>query len=54
MAKPLRSDDPNPPSVQFRDFGVLNDGKRSKGAAVASIVINVTLLALVVILGHRH
>src|SRR6202789_1440137 len=51
MAKPLRSDDPNPPSVQFRDFGVLNDGKSSKGAAVASIVINVTLLALVVILG---
>jgi periplasmic protein TonB len=51
MAKPLRSDDPNPPSVQFRDFGVLNDGQRSKGAAVASIAINVTLAALVVILG---
>lgn len=51
MAKPLRSDDPNPPSVQFRDFGVLDDGKRSKGAAAASIAINVTLLALVVILG---
>ena len=51
MAKPLRSDDPNPPSVQFRDFGVLNDGKRSKGAAAASIAINVTLLALVIILG---
>ncbi|MGA7159083.1 MAG: energy transducer TonB [Acidobacteriaceae bacterium] len=51
MAKPLHSDDPNPPSVQFRDFGVLDDGKRSKGAAAASIAINVTLLALVVILG---
>jgi len=51
MAKPLRSDDPNPPSVQFRDFGVLNDGQRSKGAAAASIAINVTLAALVVILG---
>jgi protein TonB len=51
MAKPLRSDEPNPPSVQFRDFGVLNDGERSKGAAAASIAINVTLLALVVILG---
>jgi periplasmic protein TonB len=51
MAKPLRSDDPNPPSVQFRDFGVLNDGQRSKGAAAASIAINVTLLALMVILG---
>ena len=51
MAKPLRSDEPNPPSVQFRDFGVLNDGQRSKGAAAASIAINVTLLALVVVLG---
>ena len=51
MAKPLHSDDPNPPSVQFRDFGVLNDGQRSKSATVASIVINVTLAALVVILG---
>ncbi len=51
MAKPLRSDDPNPPSVQFRDFGVLNDGQRSKGAAAASIAINVTLAALVIILG---
>ena len=52
MAKPLRSDDPNPPSVQFRDFGVLNDGSRSKGAAVTSILVNVTLAALVVILGY--
>jgi periplasmic protein TonB len=52
MAKPLRSEDPNPPSVQFRDFGVLNDGAQSKGAAITSIVINVTLAALVVILGY--
>ena len=52
MAKPLRSDDPNPPSVQFRDFGVLNDGKRSKAATVTSIAINVSLLALIVILGY--
>ena len=51
MAKPLRSDEPNPPSVQFRDFGVLDTGRRSKGAAAASIAINVTLAALVVILG---
>jgi periplasmic protein TonB len=51
MAKPLRSELTNPPSVQFRDFGVLNDGSRSKGAAVTSIVLNVTLAALVVILG---
>jgi protein TonB len=52
MAKPLRSEDPNPPSVQFRDFGVLNDGTRSKGATITSIIINVTLAALVVILGY--
>jgi protein TonB len=51
MAKPLRSDNPNPPSVQFRDFGVLNDGSRSKGAAVTSIVLNLSIAALVVILG---
>lgn len=52
MAKPLRSEDPNPPSVQFRDFGVLNDGSRSKGATVSSIVINVAILLIVVILGY--
>jgi TonB family protein len=52
MAKPLRSEDPNPPSVQFRDFGVLDAGKQSKGAAIASIAINVALLALLVILGY--
>jgi len=51
MAKPLRSDLTNPPSVQFRDFGVLNDGSRSKGAAVTSLVFNVSVLALLVIVG---
>jgi protein TonB len=51
MAKPLRSDDPNPPSVAFRDFGVLNDGSRSKGAAATSIILNVSVAALVLILG---
>jgi protein TonB len=52
MAKPLRSEEINPPSVQFRDFGVLDTGARSKGATVTSIVINVTLAALVVVLGY--
>jgi protein TonB len=52
MAKPLRSEDPNPPSVQFRDFGVLDNGTQSKGATVTSIAINVTLAALMVILGY--
>ena len=48
MPKPLRSNEPNPPNVQFRDFGVLNDGSRSKGATITSITINV-LIALVVL-----
>jgi TonB family protein len=51
MSKPLRSDDPNPQPVQFAHFGVLNDGTRSKGATVTAIVINLTILALVLILG---
>jgi len=51
MAKPLRSDDPRPQSVQFAHFGVLNDGKRSKGAAATSIVINGLILLIIVLLG---
>jgi TonB family protein len=51
MSKPLRSDDPNPHPVQFAHFGVLNDGTRSKGAAVSAITINVIILAVFVILG---
>lgn len=45
MPKPLRSHEPNPPSVAFRDFGVLNDGARSKSATITSITVNV-LVAL--------
>jgi TonB family protein len=51
MAKPLRSDDPRPQSVQFTHFGVLNDGKRSKGAAVTSMVINGLIVLIIVLLG---
>lgn len=51
MSKPLRSADPNPKSVQFSHFGVLEDGTRSKGAFVTSIVTNVTLLILFVVIG---
>lgn len=43
MPKPLRSNDPNPERVQFRDFGVLNDGARSKSATITSISINVLI-----------
>lgn len=48
MPKPLISNESNPPSVAFRDFGVLNDGKRSKSAAITAITINV-LVALAVL-----
>jgi TonB family protein len=51
MAKPLRSADPNPKSVQFAHFGVLDDGSRSKGATVTSIVINGLILAAILIVG---
>jgi TonB family protein len=51
MAKPLRSDDPRPQSVQFTHFGVLNDGKRSKGAAVTSMVVNGLIVLIIVLLG---
>ena len=48
MPKPLRSTEQNPPSVAFRDFGVLNDGKRSKSATLTAIMVNV-LVALAVL-----
>jgi len=51
MAKPLRSADPNPRSVQFSQFGVLDDGHRSMGATVTSIVINGLILAAILIIG---
>lgn len=51
MVKPLRSDIPNPPDVQFKDFGVLNDGSQSKGAFTFSIVTNVTIAALLIVIG---
>jgi protein TonB len=50
MAKPLRSEDPNPKSVQFRHFGPLDTGKSSKGATITSLVLNGTALALILIL----
>lgn len=48
MPKPLQSNDPNPTDIRFRDFGVLNDGTRSKSATVTSITINI-LVAFVVL-----
>jgi TonB family protein len=51
MAKPLRTDDLPPPSVQFSHFGVLHDGQQSKGSLFTSITINVVIAIIVCILG---
>lgn len=50
MAKPLRSDNPNPQSIQFTHFGVLNDGKQSKAAFTSALAINLLLAALVILI----
>ena len=51
MAKPLRTDDPTPPNMQFAHFGVLNDGNQSKGSLFTSIVLNVLLAFCAVVIG---
>lgn len=51
MAKPLRSEDPRPTDVRFRDFGVLDTGGRSKSATATSITVNVIIALLVIVLG---
>lgn len=51
MAKPLRTDVLNPPSVQFSHFGVLNDGQQSKGSLFTSITLNVIVAIIICVLG---
>ncbi len=51
MAKPLRSDDPTPPNMQFAHFGVLNDGSQSKASLFTSISLNVVIAIIVCIIG---
>jgi len=51
MAKPLRSDETTPKSVQFSHFGVLEDKQKTTGAFTTSIIANVAILALVIFLG---
>src|SRR5260370_38643212 len=51
MAKPLRSDDPTPPNMQFAHFGVLNDGSQSKASLFTSISFNVIIAIIVCIIG---
>ena len=51
MPKPLVSNEPNPKDIRFSHFGVLDDGKRSKGAAFTSLAINLSILLLIFVLG---
>lgn len=56
MAKPLRSDNPAPPDMQFAHFGILNDGSQSRGSLFSSIAINVVIAIIIIIVGAavRH
>ena len=51
MVKPLRTDDPAPPNMQFAHFGVLNDGNQSKSSLFTSIALNILLALCAVIIG---
>lgn len=51
MVKQLRSDIPTPPSIQFAHFGVLDDGKQSKGAFTTAVITNLVIAALIIIIG---
>lgn len=51
MAKPLRTDNPAPPSMQFAHFGVLNDGSQSRSSLFTSISVNIVIAIVVCILG---
>ncbi len=54
MAKPLplRTDDPNPQSVQFAHFGVLNDGSQSKGSLFTAVTLNILLAFCAIVIGE--
>ena len=51
MAKPLRSENPQPQDIQFKHFGVLNTGEQSKTSLFTSITVNVLLALVIVIIG---
>ena len=52
VTQPLRSEvQTAPQDIQFKDFGVLNDGSQSKASLFTSITLNVLLLVIAVILG---
>ena len=49
--QPLRSETAVTQDIQFKDFGVLNDGSQSKASLFTSVSLNVLLLLIAVILG---
>ena len=51
MAKPLRSENPQPQDIQFKHFGVLNTGGQSKTSLFTSITVNVLLALIIVVIG---
>jgi periplasmic protein TonB len=51
MAKPLRTEDPAPPNMQFTHFGVLNDGSQSKASLFTSVTLNIVIAIVVCIIG---
>ncbi len=51
MVKQLRSDDSQPRDLQFKHFGVLNDGRQSKASMLTSVTANVLLALILFILG---
>jgi protein TonB len=51
MVKPLRTDDPAPPNMQFAHFGVLNDGNQSKSSLFTSVALNILLALCAIIIG---
>ena len=51
MPKPLRSENPAPPSMQFSHFGVLQDGQQSKGSLFTSVTVNIVVAIVVCVLG---
>lgn len=51
MAKPLRSDNPAPVNLQFKHFGILNDGSQSRSSLFTSIAINVVIAVVIIIVG---
>lgn len=51
MVKPLKSESGVRPSVQFSHFGILDDGKQSKGAFLTAVISNVVIAAVSVLVG---